>query len=101
MANQQQGKFWESFLELSNISSTRVINQGLKYSSAPGNERFSPPNPVRLQNKLLIAAGAVFLILGVVLIFMVRGSAAQGNADAFGGILVSVGMIAVGVGALA
>ena len=73
----------------------------LEYSSAPGNERFSPPNPVRLQNKLLIAAGAVFLILGIVLMFVVRGSAAQGNADAFGGILVSVGMIAVGVGALA
>lgn len=73
----------------------------LEYSSAPGNKRFSPPNPVRLQNKLLIAAGAVFLIPGVVLMFVVRGSAAQGNADAFGGILVSVGMIAVGVGALA
>ena len=72
-----------------------------EYSSAPGNERFSPPNPLRLQNYFLFAGGGLFLVLGIALLLVVRSMAADGKADAFGGMVVSAGMIAVGVAVLA
>jgi hypothetical protein len=72
-----------------------------EYSSAPGNERFSPPNPLRLQNYFLFAGGGLFLLLGIALLFVVRGMAADGKVDAFGGMVVSAGMIAIGVAVVA
>lgn len=72
----------------------------LEYSSAPGNERFSPPNPLKLQNTLLIAGGSVFLLLGLVLLFLVRGDMANSEIDAFGGMLVSMVMMGVGIAIL-
>lgn len=72
----------------------------LEYSSSPGNERFSPPNPLRLQNIFLIAGGSVFLALGLALLFIVRGDMANSEIDAFGGLLVSMAMMGVGIAIL-
>lgn len=71
-----------------------------EYSSSPGNQRFSPPNPLKIENYFVAAAGAFMMLMGIALLLALRDSVNEGNmGNTFGGLVI--GAIMVGIGATA
>ncbi len=68
-----------------------------EYSSSTGNQRFIPPNPLKLQNLFLGTSGAILLLAGVALLLVLRAGVRTGAmGSTVGGLLVSVFMIGAG-----
>lgn len=77
-------------------------SMSFEYSSSPGNQRFSPPNPLKIENYFVGAAGAIMLLAGILLLFVLRAKVHEGAAggevgSAVGGLLV--GALLIGIGA--
>jgi hypothetical protein len=72
-----------------------------EYSSSPGNQRFAPPNPLKIENFFVGVAGAFMMLMGIALLLALRASVNQGEmGNTFGGLVIGAIMIGIGATAL-